>query len=113
MPIIQLYGAWTKKLMTSSLPLQDEVKRAVTGIEELELTEAQISCQFITPYIHNEREVIVFVVGLFDRPTRTEAVRQRLAEAVRDTVAKRFPECFVEVFVNPFPPSNGFATTST
>lgn len=112
MPIIQLYGAWCKFPKKQSLTLQDEVKRVIAFIPEFEIAPQQISCQLLVPYIHNESEIIVFVQGLFRKPKRTAKARRALAEAIRDVVLKRFPMCFVEVFIVPFDPKNGFATSA-
>jgi len=111
MPIVELRGPWSKLPLSDSHALNRELKECVAEIAELEISPGQVSCQFITPYIQDEREITVIVWGLFKRPKRTEAVRRRLAERVRDQVAKHFPDHFIEVFVNPFDPKQGFAAT--
>ena len=57
-------------------------------------------------------EIIVEVTGLFVKPERTRGVRQRLAQAIGDTVKGLFPKAMVECFVFPFNPTQGFWTNT-
>lgn len=111
MPIIDARAAWNKLPLSVSNALYRDLKVAIAGIATLQLKPEQISCQFNVPYICDEKEIIVFVVGLFAKPNRTQKARQQLADVIRDTVLRHFPEHFVEVFIEPFDPKKGFATS--
>lgn len=56
-------------------------------------------------------EIIIEVTGLFEKPGRSDAVRNRLAAALGNVVKTHFPEAKVECFVYPFPARNGFWTS--
>lgn len=53
-------------------------------------------------------EIIIEVIGLFERPDRTEVIRKRLAVSLATAVAKFFPNAMIECFIIPFNPANGF-----
>jgi len=94
--------------------LHQELVRAVTSVSELGVkTENDMTCLFPSDMMKYGlgTEIIIEVTGLYEKPERTEAVRQRLAEALVGAVWGQFPETdLIECFVNPFNPSQGFCS---
>ena len=95
--------------------LYQDIVAAVVGIEELGLKNIDhaVTCLFPPDSMSYGLgdEVIIEVIGLFEKPERTEEVRQRLAVALKDTVDAMFPEAFVECLIYaPFRPAWGYAS---
>jgi len=57
-------------------------------------------------------EIIIEVVGLFNKPERSPMVRQNLARKLGRKIMEMFPNARVECFVKPFDPANGFWSSS-
>ncbi len=103
------------------LPVVDEQKikelnqyivRTVIGIGELGVKdEKDITCLFPLDMMKHSTgsAIVIEVTGLFEKPERTDEVRQRLAEQLGAVVESLFPATWlVECFVYPFNPSQGF-----
>lgn len=91
--------------------LYEDIVAAVLSIEELGLKdESEITCLFPSDMmdVGLGDEVIIEVIGLFDKPQRTKAVRQELAEALGKAVDMMFPAARIECFIFPFSPAQGF-----
>jgi hypothetical protein len=116
MPIIMVLGTPNemdqRQLERLCLALRD----ATALITELNLTHDQVSVFFPPDRLTKGlgEEIIINVVGLFDKPERTPDVRKRLAEMLVKAAqfylneAGFFPQ-LVEAFVNPFDEKQGFA----
>jgi len=92
--------------------LYNEIVKALRTVEELGIKNSNgITCLFPTDMMKFGigKEIIVEVTGLFDKPERTEKVRQELAEKLGQVVAGSFPDIdLIEVFVYPFNPNQVF-----
>lgn len=113
MPVIKV---WCLPKMTERRlrKLHKEIVTAVVGVEELGLkNETEMTCLFPSDMMSYGlgEEVIVEVTGLFEKPERTEEVRNRLAIALGTTVKMVLPKALVECFVHPFNPKQGFWTS--
>ncbi|MEX0919345.1 MAG: hypothetical protein WDZ64_01180 [Parcubacteria group bacterium] len=97
--------------------LHQEIVRAVVSIEEIGVkSEKDITCLFPTDMMKYGlgTEIIVEATGLYEKPERTDEVRQRLAESIGKAVQRQFPDTeLVEVFVHPFNPLQGFWSSKT
>lgn len=117
MPVIFIYGVPDKMPETTLLPLMADIKREVSNIEALGLTEDQITIFFPRDHVAAGlgEEIIILVRGLFYKPIRTDAVRAGLAQKLVDRCSSFFidiiPHSFlVECFLDPpFQESYGFA----
>ncbi|NCD01010.1 hypothetical protein EOL94_02875 [bacterium] len=81
------------------------------SIAELGLkNENEMTCLFVPDLMSYGlgEEVIVEIGGLYDKPERTEKVRQNLAESVGRSVKDLYPKARVECFVLTFNPKQGF-----
>lgn len=108
MPILIIFGVPKHQQTTK---LIDALKQRVYGLSELNVTENDITVKFIPEDDTSVHEMIIFVVGLFDKPERTEEVRNTLAERLAACGKKFFCEAhLVECFINPFDQRNGFAS---
>jgi hypothetical protein len=57
-------------------------------------------------------EIIIEVTGLFDKPERTDEVRQRLAKSLGENVHVLYPRAKVECTVEVINPAKGFWTSA-
>src|SRR3990167_8329498 len=91
--------------------LHQEIVRAVKDIEDIGVkSEKDITCLFPSDMMKYGlgTEIIVEVTGLYEKPERTEKVRQRLAERIGKAVQGQFPNTeLVECFVYQFNPAQG------
>ncbi len=114
MPVLTVYGIKPQRSMFLR-ELRGKLMKTVSSVTELNLKEEHVSC-FFPADLDTERgsgEVIVFVNGLYDKPERTEEVRNKLAARICGTI-QRFLEsetALVECFIMPFNPANGFYRT--
>jgi hypothetical protein len=91
----------------------EAVVAAVVSVRELGLKDKQSMTVLFPPDMMKfglGTEIIIEVTGLFDKPERTDEVRQRLAEKLGKTIRELFPNAMVECFVYPFKPDQGFWT---
>jgi len=113
MPVIKV---WCLPSMTEKQlrKLHRDIVEAVTLVKELGLKdETEMTCLFpsdMMSYGFGE-EIIVEVTGLFEKPERTDEVRNLLAMFLGGAVRKRFPQARIECFIFPFNPKQGFWST--
>ena len=73
-------------------------------------SEKDITCLFPSDMMKYGlgTEIVVEITGLYEKPDRTEKVRQRLAERIGKAVQGQFPNTeLVECFVYQFNPAQG------
>ena len=124
MPVIEIWGL-PERLSDATLPhLTLDLCKAVADIEELDISESDVSvfypldqASLTRTYPHSairidktiEEEIIIFIRGLFEKPERTEEVRNWLAETVGKTVRTYFLKAkLIECFVETHDPQSGF-----
>ncbi len=92
--------------------LRADITVLVTSIEELCLNgKNAVSCIFSSNVSSQgpSDEIIVEVI-LFAKPERTDQVRDRLANELKDLIRETFPKTsFIECLVWPFDPRQGYA----
>lgn len=116
MPIIEVWGAPEDVEEESLNQLCDRIISAVMGVEELGLNNpSQISIFFPADRMMKDlgAEVIAYVKGLFEKPERTDEVRNKLAKAVGELLHQVFSDAFVECFIESFNPQQGFWSSET
>ncbi len=114
MPIITVQGLPADTNEQALQSLYRACAARVALIKELKLTSTRQLTFFFPPdmmALDLGQEIIVTVDGLFVKPERTPEVRNRLAEALGETVKEYFPDAFVEVLVHSFDPAQGFWTS--
>jgi len=81
------------------------------SVKELKLKPSDVSCFFPKGKMTRQgEEIIVLVECLTAKPDRTDEVRDRLANAIVQTVRHYFPDMnLIECFIKPFDPKQGFA----
>lgn len=106
MPVLIVLGV-PKKLQ--SLKFINALEQRVYGIEELDLkNDDDVSIIFLG---EASNDVIIFVEGLFNKPERTEEVRNRLADRIAQCAKSYVKEAHrIECFIHPFDPKLGFAS---
>ncbi len=79
---------------------------------ELRLNTGNVSAFFSSDLMQKGlgEEIIIFVKGFFEKPGRTHAVRQRIANSLVEKVRHHFHNSLIECFIEPFNPENGFAS---
>jgi hypothetical protein len=96
--------------------LHQEIVKAVLSVTELGLhDQSDMTCLFppdLMKYGLGE-EIIIEIGGLFEKPERTQEVRQRLAENVGKAVKDLYPKAKVECFISSFDPRQGFWTSES
>lgn len=118
MPIIEIWGVPDTVPPEKLVLLIADIKREVSEIRALGLTEKQITIFFPRDLVSDGlgEEIIIFVKGLFDKPERTGEVRWGLANKLKDRCCSFFVnllpnEFLVECLLDPpFQQSTGFAT---
>lgn len=123
MPVLLIYGlahnkrpksfwGFREKDWEHLTRIRSEIKKAVASIEALHLREEHVTCFFLPTYGPPEKDVIIFVDGLFEKPERDEAVRNALATAIQKVIFGKIirDNGKVEVFINPFRLENGFCS---
>lgn len=90
--------------------LKTSIILVVGRVKELGLNKEDITVRFPRDMMDDElgAEVIAEVVGLFEKPERTDEVRNRLARDIGAILQARFPEAKIECLVYPFNPAQGF-----
>ncbi len=95
--------------------LHKALVRAVSSVEVLGVNnENDMTCLFPTDMMKYGlgTEIIIEVVGIYDKPDRTDEVRKKLAEYLVVAVREQFPDTgLIECFVYPFNPALGFASS--
>jgi hypothetical protein len=90
-----------------------KVEQIMMGIEELGIKDRTgITCNFPPDMWKNRptTQILMKVEGLFDKPERTDMVRQRLAKELEQGVRELFPGAeLVQCFICPFDPAKGFS----
>lgn len=114
MPLIVVYNLAEKEFGGSIIDMIEKaITTAVLGVPELELTKDDISFSFPRdPSVESDTVPVMIIVELlFDKPKRTDAVRQRLAKEIAQTF-KALPgndNRMIEVAVKRFDPKkDGF-----
>ena len=88
-----------------------DIVAAVTGVEELGLKDEKDMTILFPPDRMRwglGEDIIVEISGLFEKPERTEEVRNRLAQRVGKLIKGHFPSAYVECLVQTFNPISGF-----
>lgn len=96
--------------------LHQDIVKAVVGINELGLKdENDMTCLFPPDMMKYGlgSEIIIEILGLFEKPERTPEVISSLAFQVGAAVSRRFKEAKIECFVFPFNPASGFWTCNS
>ncbi len=112
MPVIKVWCLPSLNESELNQVFEDLVK-AVEGVPELGLKGKDSITVLFPPDMMRfglGTEIIIEVTGLFEKPERTEEVRNRLAEYLGKTIIKHFPSSMVECFVFPFNVKQGFWT---
>ncbi|MCK9578206.1 hypothetical protein M0R01_01775 [bacterium] len=114
MPIIKV---WCLPCMSENElnQLYNVIVNAVESISELGLKgQKAITVLFPTDSmaLGLGEEVIIEVTGLFKKPERTPALRQRIARELGQAIAEVFPETKIECFIYSFDPAEGFWSSS-
>lgn len=106
MPVLIVLGVPKKQ---QSLKFINALEQRVYGIKELDLKkDDDVSIVFLG---EPSDDIIIFVEGLFDKPERTEEVRNRLADRIAQCAKSYVKESHrVECFIHPFDPRLGFAS---
>jgi hypothetical protein len=122
MPIIFVHGipSYLSELAESCADttledLCDRIRTQAAAIPELGITKEQVTVFFTSDLLQKGlgEEIIIFVRGLFEKPERTQEVRDRLAQAMIDCLdglATILRTTLVECFVESFNPNSGFAS---
>lgn len=115
MPIIKVFGLPERMEEKDIVSLWEEIRSTVASVEELRITEEQVTVYFPSDRLKTGlgEEVTIEVTGLFEKSERTPAVRRQLAEKLGRVVKKVFPLTLVECFVKPFDPRKGFWTSES
>ena len=115
MPIIKVWCLPDNQSEEDLRKLHKTIVAAVVGVRELELNDQNdMTCLFpadLMKYGLGE-EIIIEVTGLFERPERTDKVRQRLAMRLGKAVLTIYPKAKVECLVETFNPQRGFWTSA-
>ncbi len=112
MPVIKVWclpSGLTEKQLNH---LHQEILRSVVSISELGIKDQNdVTCLFVPDYLmfySLQKEIIIEVCGLYDKPERTKEVKQRLAENIGRSVKNLYPKAKVECFILTFDPKQGF-----
>lgn len=106
------------KFKTNLREFKKSLRKTAAEVKELNLTEADVTVKLLPdlsdPDPDEKIEIILFVCGLFEKAERTNEARKDLADKLTAVTLERFQDAkvMVECFVNPFNPSQGFATKS-
>ena len=115
MPVIKVWCLPSGQTEDDLNRLHQAIVKAVVSVKELGLKDQNdMTCLFppdLMKYGLGE-EIIVEIGGLFQKPERTQEVRQQLAENVGKAVSELYPKAKTECFVATFDLSDGFWTSS-
>ncbi|OGD67461.1 hypothetical protein A2442_03080 [Candidatus Campbellbacteria bacterium RIFOXYC2_FULL_35_25] len=115
MPIIKVWCLPANQTEEMLNKVHQSIVSAVVGIYELGLKdENDMTCLFVPDLMSYGlgEEIIIEISGLFEKPERTQGVRQRLALNVGLGIKRLYPKAKVECFVASFNPENGFWTSA-
>lgn len=110
MPVIKLW-CLPKSNEEKLQEVFDNVVYAVTSVKELGLKSQRDMTVLFPPDMMAfglGTSIIIEVTGLFEKPERTSEVLSRLAENLGKAVKAQFSGAYVECFIYPFDPSQGF-----
>lgn len=115
MPIVTVAGLPPNVQLPVLFALEEAVKTAVASIPALQLVPDQVTVHFPSDLMQVRRtDIIVTITGLFDKPERTNEVRQQTVDAVGSVLKifaeREFRHCkLIEVLPTPpFDPRQGF-----
>ena len=110
MPLVKLYGIPNSFSQQGLTDLRQAVKEKVAEVEPLQLTPDQVYVAFHADMLQEGlgEKVVVVICGLNEKPERTEAVRNHLAQTVGERVKTFFPESQVGVIIETRDPRSGF-----
>jgi hypothetical protein len=112
MPVIQIWCLPVDQSEGDMRSLCDRIVAAVLSVSELGLTDKkQLTVLFPADRVKREHGegIVVEIHGLYEKPERTLAVRNKLAAAVGGVLMEAFLDCRVEAFIYSFHPAvNGF-----
>ena len=107
MPLITIHGIPPVDRPDEIHGLKQSVIVAAVAVKNIELSGKRVlaTCPADRDTLETGDTVIVSVQGLFDRPSRSYAVRgelcQAILEVVRQWVAKHLPQCtYIEVLLD-------------
>ncbi|MFZ4648428.1 MAG: hypothetical protein ACOYMB_02190 [Patescibacteria group bacterium] len=114
MPVLIVYGVTGK----SEKQLQEVVNCLIKTI--VDVPELALETKDVSVFIPRDQmkkglgeEVIIFVEGLFDKPERTEKVRNRLAANIVVAMDQMFLKTnLIECFIKPFDQNSGFYSSN-
>jgi hypothetical protein len=115
MLIVKVFGIPAEMQEPEIGGLYRRLVEATVEVKKLGLTDRQIAVFFPSDRMKMGlgKEIIIFVEGLFEKPERTEEVRNRLARALGETAREVFPNAtVVECLINSFKPQAGFWTSA-
>lgn len=114
MCVVLVYGVptWTRKKIKKILV--ESLVEVVLGVEALDLRSGghAIPCHLVLNSLFQPQasNITVVVIGLFDHHTRTDKVRELLAQRLTNKVRDIFPKSnLIQCQVHPFDPKWGFA----
>ncbi len=113
MPVIIVYGISEQMSRRLEEFTDALIDTAAHSVAELKLETSDVSCFYPKDWMPKGlgEELIIFVDGLFDKPERTEELRNRLAEAITQTAHKFYPQTgLIECLVRPFDVNQGFCS---
>lgn len=113
MPIIKVWCLPAGQTEEDLNRLHKAIVKAVVSVSELGLTnENEMTCLFVPDLMAYGlgEEIIIEVTGLYDKPERTESVKQHLAEVIGKSVKALYSKAKVECFISTFDPRQGFWT---
>lgn len=114
MPIIKVWCLPAGQTEENLNRLHKAIVKAVVSVTELGLkNENEMTCLFVPDLMSYGLgdEVIVEIGSLYDKPERTEDVRNNLAKNVGRSVKNLYPKARVECFISTFNPKQGFWTS--
>ena len=111
MPVIKVWCLPADQTEENLNRLHQAIVKAVISISELGLkSEKEMTCLFVPDLMSYGlgEEIIIEICGLYDKPERTDNVKQNLSESVGKSVKALYPNARVESFVSTFNPKQGF-----
>lgn len=115
MPIIKVWCLPANQTEEDLQKLHKAIVAAAVGIPQLGLkNQDDMTCLFppdLMKYGLGE-EIIIEVTNLFETPERTQAVCQKLAKNLGESVKALYPDAKVECLIHTFNPARGFWTSA-
>jgi hypothetical protein len=115
MPIIKVWCLPANQTEEDLNKLHRTIVAAVVSVSELKLKDQNDMIMLFPPDLMQYglgTEIIIEIGGLFEKPERTEEVRQRLAKTVGLEVHNLYPRAKVECSIQSFNPNQGFWTSA-